>query len=204
VTAFGPLTFGLVALVYEGRRALTKRLGPALATAIPVALVGVGYMCTPYELRVLSREQGAVLDLVTGQTTREQFARRFYAPPMGYYQVDVDAVSAYLRARARPGDRVCVRGFDTQIYAQTGLRYGGRFFWTNYIWHPKSYRHDDFVAEDRAYFEKARPRFVVTETQNRGRGMLESRETYYPLGYTDVMTTGSLDVLERSDTGASR
>ncbi|MBK8213676.1 MAG: hypothetical protein IPK71_07990 [Myxococcales bacterium] len=204
VTAFGPLTFGLVALVYEGRHALEKRLGPALATALPVALIGAGYMCTPYDLRVLSREQGAVLDLVTGQATREQFARRFYSPPMGYYQVDVDAVSAYLKAHARPGDRVCVRGFDTQIYAQTGLRYGGRFFWTNYIWHPKSYRHHDFVAEDHAYFEKARPRFVVTEVQNRGRGMLESRETYYPLGYVEVMTTGSLDVLELHELGASR
>ena len=47
-------------------------------------------------------------------------------------------------------------------------------------------------------------RLVVTEVQNRGRGMLESRETYYPLGYVDAMTTGSLDVLELHELGASR
>lgn len=199
VTAFGPLTFGLVALVYEARRAFSPKLGPALATALPVALLGLGYMCNPYEQRVLSHEQGAVLDLVTGKTTRATFARRFDAVPMGYFQVDVDAVSDYLNAHKQPGDRLCVRGFDTQVYAQTGMRYGGRFFWTNYIWHPKSYRHEDFVAEDRAYFEKALPRFVVTEIAHRGAGMLESRELYLPLGYQKVFEHGTLEVLERGE-----
>jgi hypothetical protein len=199
VTVFGPLTFGLMALVYEARKLLAPKLGPALATALPVALLALGYMCNPHDQRVLSREQGAVLDLVTGKTTRHAFARRFDAVPMGYFQVDVDAVSDYLNAHKNPDDRVCVRGFDTQIYAQTGMRYGGRFFWTNYIWHPKSYRHDDFVAEDRAYFEKTLPRFVVTETAHRGAGMLESRELYLPLGYHQVFEHGTLEVLERSE-----
>ncbi len=199
VTVFGALTFGLVALVYEARKLLAPKLGPALATALPVALLGLGYMCNPYEQRVLSHEQGAVLDLVTGKTTRPTFARRFDAVPMGYFQVDVDAVSDYLNAHKQPDDRVCVRGFDTQIYAQTGMRYGGRFFWTNYIWHPKSYRHEDFVAEDRAYFEKTLPRFVVTEVSHRGAGMLESRELYLPLGYHQVFEHGSLEVLQRSE-----
>lgn len=199
VTAFGPLTFGLVALVYEARKVLSPKLGPALATALPVALLGFGYMCNPYERRVLSHEQGAVLDLVTGKTTRATFARRFDAAPMGYFQVDVDAVSDYLNARKSEGDRLCVRGFDTQIYAQTGMRYGGRFFWTNYIWHPKSYRHEDFVAEDRAYFDKALPRFVVTEVAHRGSTMLEARDLYFPLGYRQVFEHGSLEVLERGE-----
>lgn len=202
VTLVGALAFGLFAFVYDTRRLLERRLGPALATVLPVVVIGAGYLLTPYDIRVLSHEQGAVLDLVTKQTTREQFAGRFYAPPMNYYQVDVDAVSRYLEAHMSADEPLCVRGFDTQIYAQTGFRYGGRFFWTNYIWHPSAYRRDEFVAEDRAYFEKIKPRFVVTEAVNRGRGMLESRETYFPFGYELVYTHGSLDVVERRTTSA--
>ncbi len=199
VTLVGALTFAVAALFEDARVLLARRVGMVAAWAIPLSAVAVACYYTPVDLRVLPKEHRLVSEYVTGKISREQYAKNFFSPPMNYYQVDIDAVSEFLTSRARPDDAVCVRGSSTQIYAQTGMRFEGRLFWTNHIWNPLSYRHDDFVKEDRESIVRTRPRFIVTEKNREGLGCLESAELYTPLGYRIVREAGVLQVLERVD-----
>ena len=197
VTMVGPMTYAVVVLVEDARAFLEKRgLGERLARVVPVLGVGVLYASSAFGDLPLLREAPHVYRYVTGQISREEYARFFFSVPMNYYQVDIDATSAFLRENARPGDTICVRGFSPQIYVQTGLRYEGRFFWTNFIFHPLSYRRADFIREEHDAIVRTRPRYVMAVKAQEGNGNIESRETYAPLGYTLVREFGSIQVLE--------
>ena len=80
--------------------------------------------------------------------------------PFHFFAKDEEAVGLWLRAHARPDDRLVVREFHPTIYASSGLSYGGRFFWDAYLTDPRR-RRAEWLAQDRADLERIKPRWVV-------------------------------------------
>ncbi|HEY2368984.1 MAG TPA: hypothetical protein VGH87_21455, partial [Polyangiaceae bacterium] len=71
-----------------------------------------------------------VLLYETGKMSRDEFGNFFRVDILGFNERDDHAVAEWLRANSSPNDRVAVRGFEPEIYAESGRTYGGRFFWT--------------------------------------------------------------------------
>jgi hypothetical protein len=107
-------------------------------------------------------EATATMDLLTGKIDREEFSRSFTIEPLGYRFHDVEQVGLWLRDHTSPSDEVAVRGFEPEIYAISGRRYGGRFFWTSFLTDPRrAYRRGEWLAQDRAQLAERMPRWVV-------------------------------------------
>jgi len=196
LTIIGPLAFAIVAGANEVRALLERRLAK-LSVLVPAVAIGVGYAFSHSCPLILEHQTKLVVDLWTGRISRESYARNFSLEPLYYYQADIERTSDFLRASARPGDTLCARGFNPELYFLSGLRYEGRFFWTNFLVDPRrAYRREDYLREDREAFARSRPRFVVAVKKEEGRGNLESAEVYFPLGYEVVREFGTMQVLE--------
>jgi hypothetical protein len=108
--------------------------------------------------------RNAVLWL-SGAMTREQFTYQFVMPPypLRYWYHDSEMAGLWLREHSRPSDNVCARGFQAEVYEIAQRSYKGRFFWTYFLSEPKRfYRHEEWLAQDRADVLRDPPRFVVT------------------------------------------
>lgn len=198
LTIIGALAVIIVMVSLRAVEIVGKRMRASYAWAC-VALFWAVLYSTAGAARANAAQVGSVQDLVTGRITRAEYASRFFLEPLYYYEVDVEAASRFIKERARPGDTLCSRGFNPEVYALSGLRYGGRFFWTNFLVDPRrAYRRAEYVEEDRQAFERSKPRFVVAVKKEEGRGNVESAETYYPLGYRITAEFGTMQVLERT------
>jgi hypothetical protein len=100
--------------------------------------------------------------LALGTIDRDTRNREYTIESMKFYYHDSEIVGRWLRERSRPGDRLLVRGFQPEIYAVSGLSYGGRFFWDDFLTNPRrAYRRDEWLAQDRADLERVKPRWVL-------------------------------------------
>jgi hypothetical protein len=102
---------------------------------------------------------------LSGGMTREQFTYQFAMPPypLRYWYHDSEMAGVWLRAHSDPGDNVCARGFQPEVYEIAQRSYHGRFFWTYFLSEPKRfYRHEEWLAQDRADILRDPPRFLVT------------------------------------------
>lgn len=199
VTVVGPLAYVICAAADGAARTLSERYAAERVWLAAILVAVLAYSIQPGPRGPFALEARAAFRYRTGAISREQFAAYFVVPSMIFYERDVEDAASFIRSRARPDDGLCVRGFVPQIYAMTGLRYGGRFFWTNFIVHPSSYRREELLDEDWRAFLATRPRFVVTMKHQQGAGNVESIETYKPLGYRLVHDARSLQVLELGD-----
>lgn len=161
--------------------------------ALALALIASG---TPFRHWRLGAQNGVAL--VTGRIDAERFARQHAVPQLGFDRGVSRAVAAWLRARAAPGDELVVRGFHADVYALSGLRFGGRFFWTSMLTDDgRAYRRDDWLAEDRRAFATRPPRFAVAHARARADGVA-SPAFLEGLGYTRAAQFGDLVVFERA------
>jgi hypothetical protein len=174
-----------------------RRSRRVLAVVAPLALFALNHDAP---LRWLTSTT-TTLGYLSGSVDREAFYDIARAPHMFYYFKDSDAVGRWLRAHAAPGDRVLVRGFQAEIYAASGMRYGGRFFWDAFLVDPRRlYRRDEFLAQDRADIERIKPRWVVCFWQREGwpqPAEIQSVPWFEKLGYRRVETLYSFVIMER-------
>lgn len=175
----------------------SRALGPAIA----VFIVGLAWMSQTMSRNWAKAMVGAH-DLYLGSLDRDALLSRFNIP--GYYELgDAGQVARWLRDHSNPGDRVLVRGFEPEIYAISGLSYGGRFFWDDYLVNPRrAYRRDEWLVQDRADLERVRPRWIVAyrmrpEMPNWRPPKFHLAETYEDLGYNVVMEVYGYSVMER-------
>ena len=108
------------------------------------------------------------------------------------------AAGEWIRARARPGEHLVVRGYDPQIYYFAGRRYGGRFFWSSVLVTPGlSYRRAEWLAADRADLERLRPAWVVTWRESLTGAECESPAWFEGMGWRRQAAFGNFVVLYR-------
>lgn len=135
--------------------------GPAIATAVFLG----AYTLTPHASAMWLRESKHAFDWIRGEVTLEERRSHFTLHFMAFYYGDSERVAEWLKANSSTGNTVAVRGFHPEIYALSGLRYNGRFFWTHFLVDPRrAYRRLDYLAEDRAVFERSPPRFFISNT----------------------------------------
>jgi 4-amino-4-deoxy-L-arabinose transferase-like glycosyltransferase len=134
----------------------------------------------------------------TGKRSHAWWADRHRAPELGYAWSDVEATGLWLAEHAAPEDRVVVRGFNPGVYAVSKMRYGGRFFWSNFLVDPRrAYRRDDYMAEELDAFARIAPRYVVALTA--ARGSIDAADFYQARGYEVRKAIGGLEILERTE-----
>lgn len=185
----------------ERGRWRARVLGPAIA----VFIVGLAWMSQTMS-RNWTKAMVAAHDRYLGSLDRDALLSRFNIP--GYYELgDAGQVARWLRDHSNPGDRVLVRGFEPEIYAISGLSYGGRFFWDDYLVNPKrAYRRDEWLVQDGADIERVRPRWIVAyrlrpEMPTWHPPKFHMAETYEDRGYKVVMEVYGYSVLERIGPG---
>lgn len=132
-----------------------------------------------------------------GKISRDEFGNFFRVDILGFNERDDHAVAEWLRANSSPADRVAVRGFEPEIYAESGRTYGGRFFWTLFLTMPtRAYKRTEWLADDRADIERVRPRFVVAIAS--AASGPDSPAFFESLGYAPRADVYGFRILERS------
>jgi hypothetical protein len=147
-------------------------------------------------------EASLAVDRATGKIDEEEFSRGFDVEALNFRFHDGEQVAFWLRDHTSPADEVAVRGFEPEIYAVAGRRYGGRFFWTSFLTDPRrAYRREEWLAQDRADLVARRPRWIVALTWVRegpdAPALAES------LGYLRRHELYGFTILERSDVAAA-
>ncbi len=147
------------------------RLRPRLGPAIAVGAVLVGFLLAPQWIcnraarnpRPTSylRQTAGTWNHLRGGISRAEFLRPFDGG-YSYRYADEEVIGRTIRDRARPGDRLLVRGFEPAIYTVSGLRCPSRFF----IELPLTERRvaiarEKWIAEYRRTLNAEPPRFVV-------------------------------------------
>jgi len=141
-------------------------------------------------------ETAAVVGLVDGALTHEDFDRRFFAPKLYYDFADSAACGVWLREHTSPDDTIAVRGFEAEIYAIAQRRFTGRFFWTIPLTDPqRTFKRDEWLAEDLATLKASPPRYVVALVD--AHAAPEGAQYFLSLGYRQTIVFGRLAVLAR-------
>jgi hypothetical protein len=137
----------------------------------------------------------AAVALLFGRIQRSDYARGFDLPAADFQYGDSLAVGEWLRANTGADANVAVRGFEPQVYAISGRRYAGRFFWTNFITDERrAFKRDEWLAEEREMLLERPPDVAVTITD---RAEVIGTDWYQPLGYAEVARFGKYRVLTR-------
>jgi hypothetical protein len=176
---------------------LSSRVDARLARAAVAAGFVVFYASAPFGFTYWTLTEQNAWAYLSGEKSRDDYANAFSIPPLYFFYGDIDRTSRFLREHSTEADRICVRGFNPEIYILANRRYGGRFFWSNFLVQPeRAYRRPAYLAEDAEAFERIKPRFVVTLSAfHEG---LDSTEYYLPLGYHVAANFDHLTVLERN------
>ena len=176
---------------------------PAIAPAIVAANLLAAFALTGRCANKWLEEMTATRDWLTGKIDREEFSRAFEVEALNYRFHDGEQVGDWLRDHTSPADEVAVRGFEPEIYAVAGRRYGGRFFWTSFLTDPRrAYRRDEFLAQDRAQLVERAPRWVVALTWVREGP--DAPSYLASLGYVTRQEMYGFTVMERAGAIGSR
>lgn len=191
-----PLTVAILHLATLIASRLT-RWPNAVASFCVVVLLFAAYAPTGAARYCWSWQSSLVYRYLMGKTSREAFARAFEIPRMYYFYGDIERVGDYIREHSSPDETILVRGFNPEVYAVARRRYGGRFFWSNFLVDPRrAYRREDYFAEDDRAFVATKPRYIVTLTA--ARGSIDATDYYLSRGYARVNLFGMLELLERT------
>jgi hypothetical protein len=114
--------------------------------------------------------------------------------------VDIDATDRageWVLANTPPDATLLVRGYEPQVYDRAHRRWTGRFFWSTWLVLPtRAYRRDEFLAEDRADFDR-RPPDVVVAPYDVPDSSIESAGWFVARGYVERARFGAFSVLEK-------
>jgi hypothetical protein len=155
-----------------------------------------------------TRRAGAAAAFAAGRSTRDALDDSFDVP--GFFdERDARGVARWLATNTAPDERVLVRGYEPEIYVMSGRRYGGRFFWSDWLTSPRrDYRRQEWQAQDARDFERIAPTWVValppvpepwTWDWFRARAEVESAAWYEAHGYERCAQFGPYVVLRRHD-----
>jgi hypothetical protein len=134
--------------------------------------------------------------LATGRIGESDYLKQFHVDPVRFDAARNEEVSRWLRDRARPDDRLCDRSFEPELYEQTGLRCGDRFFWTPWVADVhRQFQRDDWAAQDRESLLRSPPRFVTVKID--ALQPINQEGYFLPLGYVRRAQLGTFLVLER-------
>jgi 4-amino-4-deoxy-L-arabinose transferase-like glycosyltransferase len=131
-----------------------------------------------------------------GTISRGEYYHDFHADVTYFYLPDSLEVAEYVRTHASTGDRLLARGFQPQLYSLTGLYYGGRFYWSNFLSDAaRAYRREEYLREDEGAFFAIQPRWAVV--LNSGIGV-ESPDWFLSRGCSSEKVFSKFTVLNCS------
>jgi hypothetical protein len=171
----------------------------------PVAAVGavlIGFVLAPQWIcnraaqdprpTTFLRQTGRTWSYLGGRMDREEFLRPFNGG-YRYRYADQEALGRIIRERARPGDRLLVRGFEPAIYTVSGLRSPTRFYSQLALEESRvTFAREKWVKEYRQAIVTDPPRFVIIGVGQAGRiGDLDTH------GYRRAEQRGRLVIYER-------
>lgn len=134
------------------------------------------------------------LSWLAGKNSRDELNRHYKIDAVWFWYDQSYPVGVWLREHTSPEDFVAVRGFQPEIYAIAGRRYGGRFFWTTFIVNPqRAYRREEWLAEDARALDEHPPKYVVALT-----GVPEGPDSiawFTPRGYVVDTVMGPYTIL---------
>lgn len=191
VSTVGFVALTLVVLAADlDRGRASRRRGAWLGAVVAVALLATGGRQSS---RLLYTAKTAVHAMTTGDD--EPLTQMFAVE--GYYSFyDSREAARWVKAHASPGDTLVVRGFEPQIYMESGLRYGGRFFESTWITQKRFSTLTGVNAiEDYAFFKSSPPRWVVAF--NHLDTGIDAAKTYEAMGYVRRTNIAVFAILER-------
>ena len=202
------LPVGVVAAT--AARELTRHASPRRAAAASLACAAIAlafYTNAGSPFDVWARTTRATVAWSLGRVDRAQLAAtyskldRFYTYRVDYG--DRERVGIWLRDHTSADDKILVRGMAAEIYALSGRRAPGRFFWSLFLTLPtRAYHREAWLREDREAIERDPPLYVVAYADiHEGP---DSVGWFLPLGYEARERFGSFIVMERSMGTASR
>jgi len=168
----------------------------AWAPAIGSILVLAAFALTGQQAAGWLRTTVAAVRWLAGDWDRARFASTFRTWDGVRRYEDLEATGTWIRDRSSKDDELLVRGVAAEIYVVSGLHAPGRFFWTAFLTRPsRRFHRAQWLAEDAAVIDTARPRWVVTWTETTEGP--ESASYFLPRGYVERTRIGGYSVLER-------
>ncbi|MDB4977052.1 MAG: hypothetical protein JWN48_5393 [Myxococcaceae bacterium] len=195
------LVFGAQDLARLGPGWLYKEVSGAWFSGAVGLLVMIGYTTASngnwYNHSTAHLRSGKVaLDYQRGLIDEQTFNNHWNIPNFYDWSANV-AIGKWLEEHTKPEDRVASRNFEPAIYAISHRTSDLRFFWTPWIvFQNRSYRREEWRAQDLAQVKEHPPRFVVVFPDVR-QGP-DSIEYFWPIGtWAERMRYGNLVVFER-------
>jgi hypothetical protein len=209
------LTFGIALFAARAFDDVLAKMGDVRRARLAIVPLGAALVLLFHTggrpMDELERRLREAVAYERGALTREAYERTFDIP--GFYDNgNVMAVSRWLAENTKATDRVLVRGYEPEIYLLAKRQFGGRFFWSVFIttsW--RSYRREEWLAQDREQLERIRPDYVVAlppqpdpprDDWFLARAKLESSTWFEERGYAEVTRFGAFIVLRRGDLAA--
>jgi hypothetical protein len=185
------IRFGAGAARFAGPRAAAA--GAAAFAALTAGLFALTGKMWDYRCE---GARNAIAHYIRHSLSREEFSRSFEDAGIGFDYSQSEAVGLWLKAHSSPGDTICVRGFQPEVYAVADRYYTGRMFWTSFLTDPRrSYRRAELNLQDCRDLAARPPRYVVVLTCVAAGP--DSEGWFAPLGYQRVVVMGMFTVLER-------
>jgi hypothetical protein len=179
--------------------AVGMRYVPRLTAVAAVLMVLYGFVCSP---RWYSNDHvtyqtftRSFWEYIGGYLDRVSYLNQFQGGYAYYYQAE-EMIGEMIRQRARPGDRLIVRGFEPAIYAVSGLRSPSRFFIEIPFIDPflRGYNTTTWPAEHERSCWTNPPRFVVAFARDR-----KDINKILSRGYKKICTVYHFVLLEKMD-----
>ncbi len=103
---------------------------------------------------------------VSGNCTRDDFLSPFHNP-FGLCYAEQEKIGEVIKMRAKPGETLMVKSYDTPVYAVSGLRCPSRFFWDlPHLWDPALNWKKKHFSEHEIQCRKNPARFAVVPLKN--------------------------------------
>jgi hypothetical protein len=216
---FVPMLVGAalaIARLAQDGVALTRRLralgSAATCAALGLLVVGTQLIGGGDAVVEWTRRAGNAMAYVSGRISKEALDDTFDMP--GFFdERHAREVASWLTRNSSEDDAVLVRGYEPEIYGLSSRRYGGRFFWSEWLTSPgRAYRRAEWLAEDERDFERIAPTWVVALPPTpqpwswdwfRARGDIESADWYEARGYVRRAAFGPFTILHRDVAAAA-
>jgi len=191
-----PLVFAAQDAARVGPTLLVKPVSGAWFGGAFGVLFAIGYTSASGHASAHYGNMKLNYDYLVGKVDSMAWATHYNIP--NFYDLASNlAVGEWLRKNSMPHERVASRNFEPAIYAISHRTSGLRFFWTSWLTVPKrSYRREEWLAQDMEQLRRRPPRFAVVFRGSAGSP--DSAEYLAPLGeWVERFSYANLTVIER-------